>query len=99
MKVHNRACPSCGNQIEDTRTRSEICRVCTDAKNLTAKFNEDRLFLEGLGYIEIKNPTLNQHKQRVWSFTHPVSKIELTMTFNNLKTLLKRNPARIPGTK
>ena len=98
MKVHLRICDTCSSKMEETRTRSLVCRVCADRAKLNAKFDEDRKIFEELGYLDVKNPTLNQHKQRVWTFTHP-SGTELTMTFNNFRTLCKRNPNRLPGAK
>lgn len=96
MKVHTRDCLQCGQQIEGTRTRSEICRPCTNANKLTAKFAEDRLILESMGYVEVKNPELNKFKQRVWTFTHTECGKEQTWTFGNLQTRVKKNPDVTP---
>lgn len=94
MKV--RECEQCKGVIEDTRTRATICRTCTDGNRLKAKFDEDRALLEGLGYVDIKNPGLNKFKQRVWTFTHAKCGEEQTWKFGNIQTQLKKYPDNIP---
>jgi hypothetical protein len=96
MKVHTRVCTQCCSQIEETRTRSDICRACADKNKLSDKFRQDKEYLESFGYVDVKNPSLNNFKQRVWTFTHSACGTEQTSTFNNLMTRIKKSPNIIP---
>lgn len=96
MQVHTRECKQCNSVMEETRTRSDICRPCVNANKLKAKFADDKKVLEGLGYVDVKNPTLNKFKQRVWTFTHTKCGEEQTWTFGNLQTQLKKYPDNTP---
>lgn len=96
MTTYTRECKQCKTVMEGTRTRSEICLACTNENKLNAKFSADRAILEGLGYVDVKNPGLNKFKQRVWTFTHAKCGEEQTWTFGNLQTQLKKYPNNIP---
>lgn len=98
MKIHTRKCANidCKNILENTRTRSIFCGACASNSKTSIKIQAERTLLEGLGYINIQEPSINKFSQRIWTFTHSACETEQTWTFGNLQTRLKKDPDSIP---
>lgn len=98
MKEIERVCIGCGD-ILITRGTAIQCTKCFNNKRATAKAASEKTILENLGYVNIKEPTLNKFSQRVWTFTHTNCGVEQSWTYGNLQTRIKKDPTNIPCSK
>ena len=96
MKIHNRICASCGDVLEQTRTKASHCFKCAQQKQKGATHVSDRALLETL-YVDVVGPSEpNKNGKREWTFTHACCGTRQTWVMGNIKSRLKKNPDRTP---
>jgi len=90
----NRVCTRC-SASQMTRSKAEVCLLCTNAIRQERLAEEEQEMLEGL-YINVTGPVVDKYKHRTWTFVHPECGTKQTWVYGNILKRLKEDPKSVP---
>jgi len=94
MKAKERICTVCGT-IDITASKATKCAKCTDNARREGKRQEEKEYIEALGYTGVEYVGFNAHLKPEWKFTHECGTRQV-WTFNNLVKRVKADPNTVP---
>lgn len=94
MKARERACTVCGT-VDVTASKATKCAKCTDNARREVKRQQEKEFIENLGYTQVEFVGMNAHLKPEWRFTHECGSRQ-TWTFGNIQKRVKADPNTVP---
>lgn len=96
-EARERTCAECG-VIDFTASKATVCAKCHTEARRKAKRQEEKEYIESLGYTNVEYVGFSSHLKPQWRFTHECGARQ-TWVYGNIVKRVKAEPGMMPCSK